>query len=475
MNREALIHANQLQYGEMYQRFNWVTVEQARWAMEQRAELERELSGYGAWWGYNKTKIDCRELSPGCRCCGEGTWSCIFVNGLCNTRCFYCPTSQNELGQPTTNTVEFPRVRDYIEYLDYFGFKGVGLSGGEPLLTPDRLFTYLTELKKHFGDRIHTWLYTNGTKVSEPILHRLNDAGLDEIRFDICAAGYDLDKVRWAAKIIKRVTVEIPAIPGDEALLKQKIPEMKEAGVGHLNLHQLRCTPFNCRELLKHRYTFLHGPKVTVLESELTALRLLKYTLKKKIHLPINYCSFIYKNQYQGVAARRHYAPEIKKSYEALTASGLIRTLWVKGDTPGLAQLAEALKRDGVDPDLWASDPHDKRIYLDPALYRYLGGEKLSLGVSYHTAAIRSAFSYMNPFKEIQLKSGKKIFIERQPASPEMEIAAKEEIEAFKKLFLAGSAEAVSPTEELRLKSVMADKEELWQYERMPTGLMEYF
>ena len=58
---------------------------------------------------------------------------------------------------------------------------------------------------------------------------------------------------------------------------------------------------------------------------------------------------------------------EIKKSYEALTASGLIRTLWVKGDTPGLAQLAEALKRDGVDPDLWASDPHDKRIYLDPA------------------------------------------------------------------------------------------------------------
>ncbi|MGE5340922.1 MAG: radical SAM protein [Candidatus Omnitrophota bacterium] len=473
MNQSQWIEDNQIQYKDVYHSMRWATPEQIASASAERKQLLDELISHGIQTGYDGTKLDCRRLSPGCESCGNGTWSCLFINGLCNARCFYCPSTQNEKSEPTTNTVQFPNVQDYIDYIELFKFKGIGLSGGEPLLTPDRTLEFLSEIKLNFGDTIHVWLYTNGTKLTEPILNQLKNAGLNEIRFDLVALSYDLEKVKLASRYIDTVTVEIPAIPEDYDLLSQKLQDMKDAGLKFLNLHQLRCTPHNCAELINRNYTFLHGPKVTVLESELTALRLIKYAHDHHIDLPINYCSFIYKNRYQGIAAQKRHAAFIKKPFETITRLGLIRTLSVKGNADALSHLTETFQSNGIDPALWNLDKGSGRMFVDVSLARFIDDERFSLCVGYHASSLKPAISYMNPFKEVRLPSGKKLTIERQPVAPEFEIHGKASIDAFNRLFLTDSP--LSCDEEMALKTRIPDIENIWDYEKITPGLMDYF
>ncbi len=85
---------------------------------------------------------------------------------------------------------------------------------------------------------------------------------------------------RRAVGIIPTVTVEIPAVPEDAGRLRELLPAMADAGIAHLNLHQLRLTPYNIQRLAGRPFTDLHGNKRPVLETELAALELLAWSLE---------------------------------------------------------------------------------------------------------------------------------------------------------------------------------------------------
>src|SRR6056297_1047013 len=112
-----IIEQNKEEFSDFYNSLRFVTPEEAYVASLKKEGLLNYLQST-AEWGYNKTKIDCSVLSPGCRSCGDGTWSCLFINNICNANCFYCPTSQDEYSEPTTQTVQFPDVEDYIAYIE---------------------------------------------------------------------------------------------------------------------------------------------------------------------------------------------------------------------------------------------------------------------------------------------------------------------------------------------------------------------
>ena len=323
---DACIDSNRQEYGRDYEYLAFPTDDQATAAYAERDGLLVWLREH-AQFGCCDTKVDCRRLSPGCRTCADGGWSCLFINGRCNASCFYCPASQDETDGPQSNGIPFRTPEDYAEYVALFGFTGVSISGGEPLLTLDRTLAYLAAVRKRCGDAVHLWMYTNGTLLTREIAGELRDAGLDEIRFDIGATNYDLTKLRLATGIIPTVTVEIPTVPEEEGLMRAKLVEMADAGVLHLNLHQMRLTPHNFRHLAGRDYTFMHGEKVTVLESELTALRLVRYALEQGIDLPVNYCSFPYKRRFQHAAARRRGISFLMSGDEAVTEAGYLRTL----------------------------------------------------------------------------------------------------------------------------------------------------
>ena len=320
-----LIDANRREYGRHYDFLEFIAPRQAAAAQAEREELLAWLR-VNAEFGCNDTKVDSRRLAPGCRTCAAGGWSCLFINGRCNASCFYCPTSQDDTGDPLTNGIPFAAAEDYAEYVARFGFTGASISGGEPLLTLDRTLAYLDAVRRRCGTAVHLWMYTNGTLLTREIAGELRSAGLGEIRFDIGATGYNLSKLQLAVGIIPTVTVEIPMVPEDEELLSGKLAEMAEVGVQHLNLHQLRLTPHNLRHLAGRDYTFVHGESVTVLESELAALRLVRRAIESGIDLPVNYCSFPYKRRFQHAAARRRGIPLVRSDGETVTEAGYLRS-----------------------------------------------------------------------------------------------------------------------------------------------------
>lgn len=320
--RDRLIEANAREYGPLFNYINWMDEDRVRTATRERDRLLRSPGLSVSCLG---TKIHHGPLSPGCRQCADMVWSCLFISGRCNGRCFYCPTPQNEDDPPMSGGVPFLRAQDYADHVRFFGYGGASLSGGEPLLEFEKSLDHVRTLRRTCGPDLHIWLYTNGILATKDRLRRLADAGLDEIRFDIGATDYDLKFVSLAAGIVPTVTVEIPAVPEEASRLRALLPGLATAGVGHLNLHQLRLTPHNARNLLEREYTYVHGPKVTVLESELCALELVAHAAENGLPLAVNYCSFVYKHRFQAAASRKRFGARMLEEGESLTASGHIR------------------------------------------------------------------------------------------------------------------------------------------------------
>jgi uncharacterized protein len=129
------------------------------------------------------------------------------------------------------------------------------------------------------------------------------------------------------------------------------------------------------RHLAGRAYTFIHGEKVTVLESELTALRLVRYGIEQNIDLPINYCSFPYKRRFQHAAARRRGIPYIQGEHDTVTDVGYLRVL-----SAGHVQYFEAVT---------LPDGSNRQSVMD-----------------------------------IRLPSGRRIAVERRPVSPLIPVAA---------------------------------------------------
>ena len=461
--QEQMITANLQEYGAQCQQLTWLSPTQAQNASEQRAALLRALED-SVQFGYRQTKLDCRTLSPGCKCCGEGAWSCLFINGKCPCGCFYCPTDQTRIDVPMTNSIPFHKPAEYVSFLEKFQFKGASISGGEPFLTFDKTLSFATAVKKKFGDALYLWLYTSGRFVNTDNLKKLRDAGLDEIRFNIGATKYQLEHAQKAVGVIKHVTVEIPAIPEELETMKSKLHEMQASGVNYLNLHQLRLTPYNYQQLSQKKYTFLHGEKVTVLESELAALQLLRYAFESALDLPINYCSFVYKHRFQHAAFRRRNANQVKKPYEDLTESGYIRTLWITGTPEALARQVEQFEKQGKEPGAWQLIPEKHTLYLNQLLWNSLAFEQFQVFVSYSEAKIFPAISYRRPFVEIPLTRNKQVFIERMRVQEPIEITP----QVLKLMTTPGNLEFSDDQPQALWEMVQP-------YEIIQPGLQEYF
>ena len=351
--------------GWVYSDLLWLSEEQAQRANDQRNELLAKLSGWVTF-SYNGSKPHVGPLSPGCRICGDGGWDCNFINTLCTRYCFYCPQDRTikQESQSETEGIVFNNPAEHVLFVKTFNIKGVGFSGGEPLLVADRLLAHISAIRQELGDSIYLWMYTNGDLVNREVLQKLRAAGLDEIRFDLSARSYNLDPVILAKEYIPAVTVEIPAIPEDYDLLKNLLGKMAAVGVNFLNLHQLNATKHNYRALLKRRYHFLHQPGVPVLESETCALQLLIYAKENHLNLPINYCCAAYKNRFQGLDLRRRKARVVLKSCEELTPAAYIRSFRVSDSRDKILSLVNRLEKQNCPPTLWECNARKTEVTI---------------------------------------------------------------------------------------------------------------
>ncbi|MCB9480515.1 MAG: radical SAM protein [Desulfobacteraceae bacterium] len=448
------------EYGINYNLLKWITPEESVVFEKKRQEL---LNRADLRTCAKRTKIYSKRLAPGCRICAGGQWSCLFISGICNGTCFYCPAPQNEDTPPVSQNIFFTSPGEYADYVEKLGFKGVGLSGGEPLIKLDLCLEYIRELRKSRGPNFHIWLYTNGILGTKEKFRALKDAGLNEIRFDIGATAYSLESVGMASEFFEDLTIEIPSVPEDLELLKVKLPEMEAMKVKYLNLHQLRITPHNFQNLSKRNYTYIHGKKALVAESEISALETINYCIEKNIDISVNYCSFAYKNRIQTAAARKKAAKMIREKYDDITENGYLRRIYVKGDKAFCDEKESNLKailgNEGF-------ERKGEKIYFRFNLFPLLTQPGLEINVEYHEPFMLPSISYYNFFREIKLNSGKKIFVERR------------KVHELSSLKMNAFAETEAKPVYVKLMSMadnLVDKECVLKYERIEKDLLKYF
>ncbi len=340
----SLVNKNKSEFAQ-WSRINWLNSYSAYEFQEQRDRLLQKIDSSFL---FKETKPYYNHISRGCSICGSGKWSCLFITNKCNAACFYCPTSQQNDEKPSTQALEFKSADDYANYIKFFQFDGVSFSGGEPLLVFDRTLEYLHAVRSICRDDIYIWMYTNGILANRQQLQQLANVNLNEIRFDIGATGFTLDKVRLAKGIIPNITIEIPAIPEEKERLIALLPEMVDAGVTNLNLHHLRLTQYNISKLIKHGYTIINAEKPLVLESELAALEIINKAKELELPIGVNYCSFHFKNRFQKAGYRKIIMRKLFPD-AIITKNGYLR------EYTGSSLIYKSLKLINKDVDLFNS------------------------------------------------------------------------------------------------------------------------
>ncbi|MDP3542218.1 MAG: radical SAM protein [Elusimicrobiota bacterium] len=259
-----------------------------------RARLER-LRAAGVKGDFESMTLYTRRLPPGCASCLEGQGSNLYVTGLCTRDCFFCFNQKPRKDETVVHGIPIDDPREAVEIISRYGLRSVGLSGGEPLLRPERVLALLAELKA-MPDPPRVDLYTNGDLATDELLRRLRDAGLDAIRFDLAARDYDAEPARRALKMFDEVAVEIPVVPEDREKLERMVLELDEAGVPFLNIHELFLCAENRDRVVADGQVPLKSDAAHLLwrptaESGLAALDLLLFALERTKTLSVYYCS----------------------------------------------------------------------------------------------------------------------------------------------------------------------------------------
>jgi len=236
-----------------------------------------------------------RRLPPGCRSCLAGRGSNLLVTGLCTRDCFFCFNQKPRVDETVVHGIPVSDPSEAAAIVARHGLRSVGLSGGEPLLRPERVLALLAALKA-MPDPPRVDLYTNGDLASDELLYRLRAAGLDSIRFDLAAIDYDTAPVRRAMHIFDEVAVEIPVVPGDKARLEAMVLELDALGVPFLNIHELFLCAENSARVIQDGQVPLKDGSAHLLwrptaASGVAALELLLFALERAKTLSVYYCS----------------------------------------------------------------------------------------------------------------------------------------------------------------------------------------
>ncbi len=369
------------------------------------------------------------DISAGCKTCGQGRWSCLFLNRICNATCGFCPGDMHHKDAPAyAERIVFGSGTEYAAYIQRFGFEGVSFSGGEAFLTFDRMREFLAALNKDVDRDLYIWAYTNGRVATPDMLRIAVDEGLDEVRFNIAAWDYELDGVAAAIGIVPRVTVEIPAIPEDADKLRAILPQLAELGVDHLNLHQLMLLGDNALYLRERDYTFLRGGSVmAIYESEIAALETVRFALDEQIALPINYCTTAYKSRWQNRTEDLRSGSTVMEKWETQAETGLVRRLWCDVS----AEQFKAITASLADDDRWSFHENEDRLYLHPELVPAVASVETYSIVYYKTVvgdATADDFDATGiaDYWELDLTDSKAMGIRFIPACAPMSITANE-------------------------------------------------
>ena len=301
------------------------------------------------------------EMPKGCKLCVRGAKLVLFVTGLCDLGCFYCPLSERRRGKDVVYANERPvrSQRDIIEEARLIDALGTGLTGGDPAVRFERALRYLRLLKRTFGRRHHVHMYV-GRPLPLKQLLQLRRAGLDELRFHTWSA----EPVKSALDVGLNAGVEIPVIPGEFRRIVKLLRELDRIGCRFVNLNELEFSDTNLKALKDRGFRIKSDESMAVRGSEELARRVLEWA--RDTSLNIHYCPSALKDGVQLRNRLKRRAKNVAKHYDVITKDGLL----VKGIAYGLppSKLAEVRRRlmkdYNIPSDLIAVDRQKRRLEM---------------------------------------------------------------------------------------------------------------
>jgi pyruvate formate-lyase activating enzyme-like uncharacterized protein len=263
--------------------------------------------------------------SKGCQLCAKGAKLVLFITGECESNCYYCPIAKERRKDVIfANEQEINQPLEAITEAKMISALGVGITVGEPLVSLDRVISYLAVLKEEFGKEFHCHLYTSYALDDEQ-LARLHQANLDEIRFHpprLKLTEAMRKSITKAKQYDWSVGIEIPVIPDKSNLVDKIIEYSINENLEFVNLNELEITESNFTALNKLGYKVKSNTSAAVKQSENVAINLLKKY--KQAPITIHYCSSKYKDRVQLRNRLIRRAEKFSKPFDKITEEGLI-------------------------------------------------------------------------------------------------------------------------------------------------------
>ena len=266
------------------------------------------------------------SLPRGCQMCVRGEKLVLFVTGLCPRKCYFCPLSDKKYGKDVIYANERKSFdsKEVIEEAELMDAKGMGVTGGDPLMKIDRTIRYIKTMKNKFGKDFHVHLYTSLNLVKENNLQLLYQAGLDEIRFHFDFGAKTFWKnIEKAYKFPWDVGVEVPLVPNKEKIIKEII-DLIQGKVRFLNLNELEVADNELSKLGEMGFKVKDTYSYAIKGSLELGLELIDYVKENEYPLAVHVCTAKLKDSVQLANRIKREAEGVKKKFDLVDSEGML-------------------------------------------------------------------------------------------------------------------------------------------------------
>ena len=320
------------------------------------------------------------KLPEGCVLCAKGGKMVLFVSGICDAKCFYCPISSEKKMLDVMFADEMPirDLRDAILEANMISATGTGITGGDPLKFYQRTSDYIKMLKQEFGPSHHIHLYTiSGSKEA---IDSVAKAGLDEIRFHPpeeiwTRMDHSIFKhrIKWARDNGLSVGIEVPSLPGRDKETRALIDFAERMDLDFINLNELEFSETNFNNLLGRNYTVKNDYESGATGSKELAISMVREHPEFTVH----YCSASFKDGVQLKNRLKRRANNIARRIDIVTKDGTILKGIVSGEETD--SIVSGLHSVGVPDDMIFVNNKKKRVeiptWIIPELKKLLNYE----------------------------------------------------------------------------------------------------
>jgi len=206
---------------------------------------------------------------------------------------------------------------EIVDEIKLSGSSGCGITGGDPLVVFDRTVELIQLLKKEFGNHFHIHLYTSLNLVDDEKIKKLEEAGLDEIRFHVDVTDESLwETVKIETTMVKGV--EVPVIPNTD--LKKLLTYVKDHVV-FVNINELEYADAEHNTLDQEGFEVKGDLSYAIEGSEELALEMLEEFPNENIH----YCTAKLKNNVQFMNRIAERAKQVKLPFDIVNGATVTR------------------------------------------------------------------------------------------------------------------------------------------------------